>query len=120
MLRIIRPDIFTNFIEYGNRYCDPKPSIKGIGMEYKGSSNPRELHYILSKTIMIRRLKNNVISQLPEKKRHKVLIEADTQKISKINELLDLSNGNVIKEAMSELVERKINVESDVVRDQKT
>lgn len=65
LLSIIRPDIFNSFKHFGDRYCDPKPSKYGSGEDYSGSSNDKELHFILKKTIMIRRLKSEVLTQLP-------------------------------------------------------
>lgn len=65
LVSIIRPDIFTNFRDFGMRYCDPKPSRFVQGLDYDGSSNLSELHYNLKTYIMIRRLKSEVLSQLP-------------------------------------------------------
>lgn len=38
-------------------------------MEYDGSRNLAELHYILKNKVMIRRLKTEVLYELPEKQR---------------------------------------------------
>ena len=46
-------------------------------MEYSGSSSTNELHYILSKNLMIRRLKEDVLSELPKKRRSKIEIQVD-------------------------------------------
>ena len=62
LLHIIRPDIFTNFRDFGFRYCDPKQSRFSRGLDYDGASNLRELHYLLKNYIMIRRLKREVLS----------------------------------------------------------
>jgi SWI/SNF-related matrix-associated actin-dependent regulator 1 of chromatin subfamily A len=67
LLSIIRPDIFNSFKPFGNRYCDPKKSKYKQGMDYEGCSNPIELHTIISDSMMIRRLKKDVLDQLPAK-----------------------------------------------------
>ena len=41
-MRILRPDIFYSFKEFGLRYCNPKESYFGI--DWTGSANGRELH----------------------------------------------------------------------------
>ena len=59
-----------HFKEFGERYCDPKVSRwTKSGIEFEGSSSARELHYILTKTIMIRRLKKDVLKELLPKRR---------------------------------------------------
>ena len=55
LLKILRPDIFNYFNEYSLRYCAPK--MGKFGVDYKGSSCKSELHHIINKFIMIRRLK---------------------------------------------------------------
>ena len=66
-LTMLRPDIFNDFDAFASRYCDPKMSQ--FGMDYTGSSKTKELHYILSDKVMIRRLKTDVLSELPPKLR---------------------------------------------------
>lgn len=51
-------------------------------MDFDGSSNENELHFILKENLMIRRLKKDVLTQLPDKIRQKVEIESD-KKITK-------------------------------------
>lgn len=75
LLKIIRPDIICNFTEFVQRYCDPKESP--YGMDYSGNNCIRELHFILGKSIMIRRLKQDVLSELPDKRRQKIEVETD-------------------------------------------
>ena len=55
LLRILRPDIFYSFKEFGLRYCCPKESYFGI--DWTGSANNRELHMMIGNSLMIRRLK---------------------------------------------------------------
>ncbi|CAG9328542.1 unnamed protein product [Blepharisma stoltei] len=83
-LSCIRPDIFPSFRAFAERYCDPKIIFKR--MDYSGASHMRELHVLISNTIMIRRLKSDVLSQLPEKIRQKVeipVVHEHCQKIKK-------------------------------------
>ena len=69
LLHILRPDKFKGFKEFGTRYCDPKMLPYGL-IDWSGSSNSRELNSILNR-LMIRRLKKDVLSQLPPKKKTK-------------------------------------------------
>ena len=67
LLNVLRPDVFSKFKDYSERYCAPK--MGNYGMDYNGNSCTNELHYLLSKNIMIRRLKADVLSELPSKRR---------------------------------------------------
>lgn len=67
LLKILRPDVFFNFFNFSSRYCAPK--VGKYGWDFKGSSCLSELSYIMSKGIMIRRLKSEVLSELPPKRR---------------------------------------------------
>ena len=42
ILRIIWPDIFNSFLDFGKRYCNPKESY--LGIDWNGQKNTRELH----------------------------------------------------------------------------
>ena len=70
MLRILRPDAFANFQDFGNRYCGPY--MTPFGMEYNGNSCTTELHFILKSNLMIRRLKVDVLNELPANRRQKI------------------------------------------------
>jgi len=65
LLRMLRPDIFNNFFQFADRYCNPKETQ--YGMDYSGAANIRELHYLLENKIMVRRLKKDVLKELPPK-----------------------------------------------------
>ncbi|CAN8003353.1 unnamed protein product [Ixodes pacificus] len=74
----VRPKCFPNIQEYGIRYCNGK--VTQWGWDYSGSSNMQELQLLLEKSIMIRRLKSDVLSQLPAKQRQVVVLDPLTIK----------------------------------------
>ena len=51
ILRILRPDVFYEFDQFGYRYWAPKETPKGI--EWDGAANIRELHFILDNRVSI-------------------------------------------------------------------
>ena len=81
LLYALRPDIFCYFKKYAYRYCDPQPTPMGIN--WSGTSNTKELHWILS-CLMVRRLKRDVLNQLPPKRRQKIEISTDENLIKEI------------------------------------
>ncbi|XP_061465214.1 SWI/SNF-related matrix-associated actin-dependent regulator of chromatin subfamily A-like protein 1 isoform X2 [Rhineura floridana] len=68
----VRPSFFSQFRAFGLRYCDAKQ--RPWGWDYSGSSNLGELKLLLEESIMIRRLKSDVLSQLPAKQRKMVVV----------------------------------------------
>jgi SWI/SNF-related matrix-associated actin-dependent regulator 1 of chromatin subfamily A len=73
---LVDPGHFTNW-EYLERYCN---ATKGYwGWDFSGASNTEELHEYL-KTIMVRRLKSEVLPELPDKIRDIVPIELTNRK----------------------------------------
>ena len=97
LLRILRPDIFYSFKEFGLRYCNPRESnthkeiifILGyFGIDWTGSANMRELHLMLEKGLMIRRLKAEVLTELPAKRRQRITVPTDIHCVKKIHFML--------------------------------
>ncbi|NWT12474.1 SMAL1 protein, partial [Vireo altiloquus] len=68
----IQPTFFPQFHSFGLRYCDARKMP--WGWDYSGSSNLNELKILLEESIMIRRLKSDVLSQLPAKQRKMVVV----------------------------------------------
>jgi len=64
---------FMTKAEFGERYCERKDQF--FGVDYRGSDNLEELNTFLSHTLMMRRLKRDVMSELPDKERHLVFVE---------------------------------------------
>jgi SWI/SNF-related matrix-associated actin-dependent regulator 1 of chromatin subfamily A len=68
---------------YGSRYCGPTTKHMGrrVVFELRGSANLPELHALLERHCMIRRLKADVLPQLPAKTMQRVVIDTFTQKV---------------------------------------
>jgi len=103
--RMLRPDIFSNFTTYANRYCNPKEGP--YGMDYSGASNTKELHYILENKLMIRRLKKDVLKELPPKIRQRIFVKTNDGLVRQIKAILnrDFSNEQDRK-SLEEMISR--------------
>lgn len=92
ILNMLRPDIFGDFTSYSERYCVIEmPHDKGF-KKYNGCTFNRELHFIFQR-MMIRRLKADILNQLPPKIRTKVEINVDEKSAQEIVQQLYLSGG---------------------------
>lgn len=67
ILQLIRPDIFPDRSDYAWKFC--KPRFTRWGWRYDGAANTKKLHRILREQVMIRRLKEDVAKDLPNKQR---------------------------------------------------
>lgn len=74
-LNYLAPDKWGNFYGYAKRYCGM--TNNGWGVDTSGATNLDELQRILRSTLMIRRLKADVLKELPPKTR--VVIEMDSE-----------------------------------------
>jgi len=74
---LLRPGRFK-YWTFAQRYC--KPRHTRWGWDFSGASNKEELHKILTDDIMIRRLKKDVLTQLPDKQKTVVPLELDNRK----------------------------------------
>jgi len=111
-LHILRPDIFKCFREFGHRYCDPK---KGrFGIEWKGSSNAEELHLLITNTVVIRRVKNEVLNELPSKNKQKIEVEADQNQIKKIKKAIGKFTNQEISDHLLEKPAYDISTKSEL------
>lgn len=101
ILNTIWPKEFSSFWTFAFRYCAPKKNR--WGWDFTGASNLSELHSKLSAHGMIRRRKQDVLSQLPEKTREIVEIELETK------------HKNEYKEAENNFIQwvRRYNIEND-------
>ncbi|XWS57253.1 hypothetical protein CRYUN_Cryun09bG0158400 [Craigia yunnanensis] len=92
-LEALYPNVYRKVYEYGERYCKG-----GIFGTYQGASNHEELHNLMKATVMIRRLKKDVLCQLPMKRRQQVfleLTEKDVKQISSLFRELEVVKGKI-------------------------
>jgi SWI/SNF-related matrix-associated actin-dependent regulator of chromatin subfamily A-like protein 1 len=85
---MVRREFFPKFKQFAERYCDRKMSPLGY-WDDTGSSNPHEVHWLAKKTVMIRRLKRDVLKDLPKKHRSQLHIEMDARDTFEMIPLFD-------------------------------
>lgn len=72
ILNDLDPSRWKNFFSYARKYCDAKQISIGRGRtawDFSGASNLGQLQTILRETVMVRRLKEDVLTELPPKTR---------------------------------------------------
>ncbi|CAM9872577.1 unnamed protein product [Discosporangium mesarthrocarpum] len=74
-LHTINAKTWANYHDFGMRYCSGKRGK--FGWDFSGSSHIPELHALLRATIMVRRLKKDILKHLPPKQRSIVDIGVD-------------------------------------------
>jgi len=74
-IHLLRPDIFEAKLPFTIRYCNRKWTP--WGWDISGASHLDELHTKLKSTMMIRRLKKDVLKELPDKIRHTIPLEIE-------------------------------------------
>jgi len=77
-IKLIEPTLFKDMMWYGRRYCGA--NYNGFGWDFSGATNTEELNQTLKSTIMIRRLKQDVLKELPDKIKSFTPIELDNRK----------------------------------------
>jgi len=77
-IKVINPNIFPSYWSYAKKYCGA--SNNGWGWNYNGATNTEELHEIVTKHVMLRRKKSEVLKELPPKTRAVIPIELNNQK----------------------------------------
>lgn len=77
IVQAINPLLFPNFILFAHEYCGAKKTP--FGWDFSGATNSKKLHHILKSTIMIRRKKIDVLSELPPKHVVKVSLKIDNK-----------------------------------------
>ena len=76
-IQAINPKLFPKRHDFALRYCDAHKSYYG-GWDMRGSANLTELQIILENCVMIRRMKDQVLTELPPKIRRQVFLKLPT------------------------------------------
>lgn len=76
LLNSLVPGEFGNYFGYAKRYCGGKEGR--FGLDVSGATNLDELQTRLRSTVMIRRMKADVLTELPEKRRQIIDFPADS------------------------------------------
>ncbi|XP_065062913.1 uncharacterized protein LOC135689576 isoform X1 [Rhopilema esculentum] len=91
-INIVRPGLVGNWHNFGERYCDGHYILQTMRggkvlrkYDTRGASNLKELHEILTKSLMIRRLKCDVLTELPAKRRQRIRFDIVTDSDRKKN-----------------------------------
>jgi len=82
ILHILRPDKFRDKLPFVIRYCNRKWTP--WGWDISGASHLKELHKKLNRTMMIRRLKKDVLKELPSKTRHTIPLEIERKEYDEV------------------------------------
>lgn len=75
LLNRIDPKRWKSRFEFGRRYCGGHPKFGG--WDFSGASHTTELQQELRSTFMIRRLKSDVLKELPPKQRQVIVLPSD-------------------------------------------
>jgi len=124
------PKLFRYPKDFGFRYCDGQ--IKKFGVrevyDFSGSSNMEELSILLLQRCMIRRLKCDVIQQLPSKQRCMVVLDPSTvdntnklikekEKAAKESKVTGLEKRGLLLEWYSATAQAKLKAVVEYVKD---
>lgn len=87
-INVVSPK-FPSYLDFAQRYSDIRINKFSHRKEFYGSRNTEELHLFIRESVMIRRLKKQVLHELPPKQRSKIPLEIkDKVGIKRIQELL--------------------------------
>jgi SWI/SNF-related matrix-associated actin-dependent regulator 1 of chromatin subfamily A len=114
MLRVADPGgLGANYYSFARRYCQARDSSRGL--DTSGASNLEELQERLRVSIMVRRLKKDVLTELPPKRRQIIAIPSTAVKSIVQQELnFYVANESMIEEAIAkaELAQKEGDKES--------
>jgi SWI/SNF-related matrix-associated actin-dependent regulator 1 of chromatin subfamily A len=97
-IHAVSPELFPSYDEFVYRYCNAQ--MTKFGLDVSGASHVDELLRKLRDNIMVRRMKKDVLKQLPEKKRSSIAVDVSNDDNSKIADELVGELTKVIEEIL--------------------
>lgn len=104
ILNLLSAKDFSNRWKFLHRYCGPKHN--GFGWTFNGASNIKELHDRI-KPFMLRRIKDDVLKDLPLKRKIIVPVEADQLLLKNYNSATDEFKAWIVNHAEASQIEKK-------------
>jgi SWI/SNF-related matrix-associated actin-dependent regulator 1 of chromatin subfamily A len=87
LLRFCAPEHFGQWTKYAQHFCNARRVPFGSGWDTTGASNLQELQALVRGSCMVRRLKKQVLTQLPAKTRKIVALPTPAEVIREIDVL---------------------------------
>ncbi len=87
LLNAIDPKRWGDYANFVFRYCDAQ--MTKFGLDVGGASNVEELHDLIREQLMCRRLKGDVLKQLPEKRRTTLILDANEKIVSHTKDIIE-------------------------------
>ncbi len=78
-IKLLAPQLFGSRFQYAMQFCNAHNN--GYGWDFNGAKNTKELNDILTSSIMVRRLKKDVLKELPAKVISVVPMEIDNRAV---------------------------------------
>lgn len=86
-LKALLPNEFGDYNAFIRRYCDAKPSRFSSEMDASGQSHMNEFKLLTMTLVMIRRLKEDILDDLPKKKRELRSVAVDPKYVKILKDL---------------------------------
>lgn len=102
LLSSLDPETWRSFFAYANKFCGAHHN--GFGWDFGGATNTEQLQTILRSTIMVRRLKRDVLKELPPKRRQVIELPANDKSLRWLKQERDIEEAN--EERIAELKSR--------------
>ncbi|CAL5220539.1 g2574 [Coccomyxa viridis] len=84
---MLHPGYLGSYEEFGEHFCGKPVTLPGGKKEYKGAKNKEELNRLLTGQIMLRRLKKDVLSQIPALQRSRISVLPDPRKLKAMEDV---------------------------------